>query len=204
MRVIRRLWFLSLLGLGLASCVKPIEQEEPKKTDFVSVPPEDAQELARAWRFIRGNKLVIAQMRLEELQEGASAQITRALASVATAEVLYRKKLYGEARAVCARHLKSPFPEVASDAYFITGKCELAEWRLKEARGHFDDARRIARNAGLSLREEKAREYIRFAEALIMIETGAYSEAREVLQSLREKDPGIRAIVDRIYPEQDE
>lgn len=188
------------LGAALllaSSACAPTQEDKARLSKTVVVPADDAEDLARVYRLIQDGKFVIAEMRLRELQEGAGAEITRALADIAFAEILYQRGIYDRARVLCAKHLMSPYDEIAADAHMILGKVDLLDWSLASARRHFDDARRISRDVQLVKREAKAREFVRFAEALIMLDTGAYNEAKEVLTSFT--DPEMQAIVRRIY-----
>jgi len=188
-------WMLGTLLL-LGACAQT-QDDKARLSKIVVVPEDDAEDLARAYRLIKDGKYVIAEMRLRELQEGAGAEVTRALADIAFAEIMYQRGIHDRARALCARQVMSPYDEIAADAHMILGKVDLTEWSLASARKHFDDARRISRDVQLVKREEKAREFVRFAEALIMFDTGAYNEAKEVLTSFT--DPEMQAIVKRIY-----
>jgi hypothetical protein len=191
---------LAALGAALllsASACAPTRDDKARLSKIVVVPNDDAEDLARAYRLIKDGKYVIAEMRLRELQEGAGAEITRALADIAFAEIMYQRGIHDRARVLCAKNLMSPYDEIAADAHMILGKIDLLDWSLASARKHFDDARRISRDVQLVKREEKAREFVRFTEALIMFDTGAYNEAKEVLTSFT--DPDMMAIVKRIY-----
>lgn len=188
---------LGAMLLVIASGCAQTKDDKARLSKIVVVPNDDVEDLARIYRLIKDGKYVIAEMRLRELQEGAAAEITRALADIAFAEIMYQRGIHDRARVLCAKNLMSPYDEIAADAHIILGKIDLLDWNLVSARKHFDDARRISRDVGLVKREARAREFVRFAEALIMFDTGAYNEAKEVLTSFT--DPEMQAIVRRIY-----
>jgi hypothetical protein len=171
----------ALLFVGLASC-QPEPAPEPPAGPTLS--SDDARDLARAYTAIAENKLVIAEMRLKQLHEDTSSDVARSLAEIGIAEVEFRRRSLAKAREIASRHQQSTYREVAADAHFLIGKIELDAWNLQAAHRAFETYRRISRDAGLGLREGRATEYLRFTEALIMLDSGRYREAKEVFRSI--------------------
>lgn len=189
---------LSLFALlPVLACGTTVPTQDQKASVNVTVPPEDARDLARVYSLIDEGKLVIAEMRLKELREGVGSDVTRTLVELCLAEIHFRRKDNGQAMAIASRYFNSPYDEVAADAHFLAGKIELQAWRLDVAHRELEAARKVARQGGLSLREERCKEYLRFCDALVMFDSGSYSEAREALKSLT--DPELKKVGDALF-----
>jgi hypothetical protein len=194
-RTFSTLTLLALVLLG--SCGSAVQTQDQKASVNITVPPDDARDLARVYSLIDENKLVIAEMRLKELREGVSSDVTRTLIDMALAEVSFRRKENSSAASIAGRYSNCPYDEVSSDAHFLLGRIELQAWHLDVAHREFETARKIARQGGLNLREERAKEYLRFTDALVMFNSGNYAEAKEAFRSLR--DPELRKVSTALF-----
>ncbi len=176
-----RLFFI-LVPAFILSCENPRPAEPPPPGP--SIPSKDARALGRIYTLIEENRLVLAEMRIRELQGETSSEVTRPFLDVALAEIHYRRKAPARAKEIAARLQSFTLHEVSADAHFILGKVELDAWNLDGAKAEFDACRKLAREGQLPKRAERATEYIRLTEGLILLRSGRYAEARELFKSV--------------------
>lgn len=177
-------WVLAAGLVGCSSGPGRTGSSEAIPNTPVSIPPDEARALARVFSFIDSNKLIIAQMRLRELQEETTSDVTRTVIDLALAEIHFRQREDSQARELAGRHVNSRYDELAADANFLMGKIDLRSWKLEEARRSFERTRRIAKDGVLKAREARAKEYLDFTDALILFEQGHYREAKQMIRAV--------------------